>query len=305
MSSQKNQRLLADRLLKDFCETINPRGSRGLFVILRGFIDESYDKRIFVLSILVAVGTDWRWLSRDWLACIEKKNQQLRAEGRSPITRFHASECNARDKEYKGWSREEQIGFMSQLIKILGRSALHSSGWAVDMEAFDKVFPAAQRPPKLDVPGFVYRMLIKFMMVDLARTFLAANPRVRISLVHDRCDYDGMLADAFRQFLQDSDFKEEAKCYISITPASSMDVPPLQMVDLLSHENFKETKRLHKSKASALPKRRKSFKVLIKQGNIEGGVHYIPIEALRILAHHFAKRQRGNAKIPNALSPAE
>ena len=273
-------------------------------MILRGFIDESYDKQMFVLSVLVAVGTDWRWVSRDWLACIEKKNQQLRAEGRSPITRFHASECNARDNEYKGWSRGEQIEFMSKLIKILGRSALHSSGWGLDMEAVHRVFPDAQRTAKPDLHGFVYGMLIKFMLFNLARTFLKVRPDARISLVHDRCDYDGVLADAFRQALQDPDFKE-AKCYISITPASSIDVPPLQMVDLLSHENFKEAKRLYKSKANALRKRRKSFKALIKQGNIEGGVHYIPIEALRRLADYFAERRRGNAKIPNSLSPAE
>lgn len=76
-------------------------------MILRAFIDESYDKQIFVLSALVAVGTEWRWLSRDWTACIEKWNERLRSQGRNPITRFHAAECNSQDNEYKGWSREE------------------------------------------------------------------------------------------------------------------------------------------------------------------------------------------------------
>ncbi len=259
-------------------------------MILRGFIDESYDQKIFVLSALVAVGTEWRWLSRDWLACIDKRNKLLLAQGRNPITRFHAAECNSQDNEYEGWSREEQKEFMSELIKVLGKSELHSIAWALDIEDFDKVFPDVRRAQKPDFYSQLYGIMTKFMVYRLAPPFVAADPSIRITLVHDRCTYDGAIADAFRKAVEDPGFKERG-CYTSITPASSVDVIPLQMADLLSHENFKETKRRYKSGKKELSKRRTSLKVLIKQGNIGGGVEYIQINALRSLAHYIAKHK--------------
>jgi hypothetical protein len=296
------QHLFRDRLLKDIWETINPPGSAGVFVILRGFIDESYDQKIFVLSALVAVGTEWRWLSRDWLACIDKRNKLLISQGRNPITRFHAAECNSQDYEYEGWSREEQIEFMAELTKVLGKSALYILSLALDMEAFHKVFPDTQSMAQSDFLGSIYGMMTGIMAHRLAPPFVTANPTVRITLVHDRCTYDGVIADAFRQALEDPDFKE-SRCYTSITPASSVDVPPLQMADLLAHESFKEIKRRYKSSKKDLAKRRTSFKVLIKQGNIGGGLEYIQLEALRAIAQALAENKSKFSRARSAESP--
>jgi hypothetical protein len=263
-----------------------------VFVILRGFIDESYDQKIFVLSALVAIGTEWRWLSRDWTACIDRRNKLLLSQDRNPITRFHAAECNSQDNEYEGWSREEQIEFMAELIKVLGKSELYSIGWALDLEDFNSVFPEVRAAnSKSDFLASIYGIMTKFLAFRLAPPFVAANPSVRITLVHDRCDYDGVIADAFRKAIEDPGF-EEAGCYTSITSAASVDVIPLQMADLLAHENFKETKRRHESGKKELPKQRTSLKVLIKQGNIGGGVEYIQLNALRSLAGHLAKTKK-------------
>lgn len=215
-------------------------------MILRGFIDESYDKKVFLLSALIAVGTEWRWLSRDWMACIEKWNVRLLTDGRKPITRFHASECNSLDNEFEGWSREEQIEFMAELTTILHKTELDSVCLALDLEDFHKIFPDANITAKPDLQGFLYGMMTKLMVLELAPTYCAGDPSLRIKLVHDRCQYDGVIADAFRQALEDPGFKYGGS-YISMTPGSSIDLPPLQMADLLAHENFKEAKRQYKS----------------------------------------------------------
>jgi len=265
-------------------------------MILRGFIDESYDEHIFVLSSLVAVGTEWRWISRDWLACSARWNEKLRSLGRPLISRFHASELNSLDNEYKGWTREEQIGYISDLIRVLGRwEGIHSYGIALDIDDFKGVFPDHAALPKHDMLGNVYGFMTKFLVYTLAPRFVAVDPTIRISLVHDRCEYDGVIADAFRKAIEDPAFKE-ANSYVSIAPGSSLEVIPLQPADLLSHENFKEAKRLYKSGKRALRKRRTSLKALIKQGNIGGGLSYIPGEALRDFKHHVINLRRKTGK---------
>jgi hypothetical protein len=251
---EKFQYTFSDQLLEDIWETLNPLGSNGVFVILRGFIDESYDHKIFLFSALVAVGTEWRWLSRDWTACIAEWNKWLISEGRKPITQFHASECNSLDNEYEGWSREEQIEFMAELIKILGKSELDSVAFALDMDDFYKIFLNTRQMAKPDLLGMLYGMMTKFMIYRMAPQYVKADPSLRITLVHDRCQYDGAIAEAFRKAVEDEGFKERGS-YTTITPASSPDVPPLQMADLIAHENFKETKRKYKQgSADLLPK---------------------------------------------------
>jgi hypothetical protein len=159
------------------------------------------------------------------------------------------------------------------------------------MDDFKRVLPDEAALPKHEMLGNVYGFMTKFVVYTLAPRFVTVDPTLRISLVHDRCEYDGVIADAFRKAIEDPGF-EEANSYISITPGSSLDIIPLQPADLLSHENFKEAKRLYKSGKRALRKRRKSLKALIRQGNIGGGLAYIPLEALRNFKHHVLNLKR-------------
>jgi len=274
-----------------------PKGEymrKGTFVILRGYIDESYNGRIFLLSALVGLGTEWRWLDGDWKACIDRRNAELQSRGRKPITRFHAAECNSLDGEYEGWSRGEQIEFMKALIKILGRSELDSVAFALDMDAFYKFFPDAGKLSEPDLLRELYGFMTKYLVYRLAPQYVAADPGLKIALVHDRCDYDGVMADAFRKAIEDKYFKE-GSAYTSITPASSVDIRPLQMADLISHENFKEAKRKYKSGRSRMSKRRTSLKVMIKQGNFGGGIEYISVEALRKLKWILSRNRDGQS----------
>jgi hypothetical protein len=261
--------------------------AKGTFVILRGFIDESYDRQnIFLLSALVGLGTEWRWLSRDWMACIDKWNTRLLGQGRKPISRFHAAECNSLDNEFEGWSRPEQIELMKELIGIIGRVELHCFSWALDLEDFKCVFPETRNLSDHEYVGSIYGFMSKFMAYRLAPPFVTANPAVRISLEHDHCDHDAVIADAFGKATKDTSFKER-DCYTYVMPASSFEVVPLQMADLLCHESFKETKRKYASGQKTLLKQRSSLKALIELGNIGGGVEYIPVAALQKLKRYL------------------
>ncbi|MGC1422260.1 MAG: hypothetical protein WA815_07910, partial [Terracidiphilus sp.] len=65
-------------------------------MLLRGYMDESYGPKqnVFSFSCLMARGKDWDNMERRWKLQIAGKNKQLIAEGRRPISRYHASDCS-------------------------------------------------------------------------------------------------------------------------------------------------------------------------------------------------------------------
>lgn len=224
----EGQAEIVDSLLKEIFEIVNPCGLEGTFVLLiRGYMDESYDigKKLFLLSALVGTGHGFGWIDSNWKKCLDDRNGELISEGRKPMTRFHAAECNALDGEYKGWTRPEQIKFMQNLIKVLGKAELDSVAFALDLGPYFKFFPEKQELSQAELLSNLYGVMTKFVVYNLAPQYVAADPSVRISLIYDHSEYDGVMADAFRKAIQYENFRDRS-CYTSITPASSVDVRP-------------------------------------------------------------------------------
>lgn len=79
-------------LVHELWDGFSPDGfQRGLFMILRGYLDESYDgqktPRMFGLTCTMAQGSEWFWIETAWQKCLEEKNASLRKQGRSLIKR--------------------------------------------------------------------------------------------------------------------------------------------------------------------------------------------------------------------------
>jgi len=55
--------------IRDLWAGFNPDGvAKGIFVLFRGYMDESYDKerKLFCLSCLIGDGAQWIRLCREW-----------------------------------------------------------------------------------------------------------------------------------------------------------------------------------------------------------------------------------------------
>jgi hypothetical protein len=79
----------------------------------------------------------------------------------------------------------------------------------------------------------------------------AADPTRKITLFHDRCDYDAVILQSFNQLVKDPTFAHGAY-FRSITPLSWEESIALQPADLVAYEVFKETeKRLTKPERDA------------------------------------------------------
>jgi hypothetical protein len=243
-------------------------------VLLRGYIDESYNKDVFALSCAMAEGGEGTWISYAWENCIERWNAKLKKQGRPEISRYHAADCSNLQNEFSGWSRDEQRELTSDLVNALRCHPLDTLAFAIDMKEFHNVFPEARKEAKPDLNGFIYGMMFKFLMMTLGDRYCTEHPDANISFIHDRCPYDSLLLEAFNQVLADPYF-EHKDCFTTIAPMSWKDCTPLQPTDMLAYENFKDALRILFPR-----KRRKSLELLIDLGTFGGGIKFLNRGAL-------------------------
>jgi hypothetical protein len=210
-------------------------------VHLRGYIDESVDKKqnIFTLACLMSTGKEWRELERAWKIYLAGWNKRLKKLNRPPITRYHASNCRNLKGEFEGWSTDEQRELTKGLLSVLKRSA-RTNTIAYDTNLADvcEVFPEASR----DRLRAAYSILTKFLISSIGHDQGALDPTGKITLFHDRCDYDAVILQSFNQLVRDPAFAHRAY-FKSIAPLSWEDSIALQPADLVAYEVFKETER--------------------------------------------------------------
>ena len=270
MSRQKSQTLL-------IWGTLVPAGARRMFVVLRGYIDESYRKdRYFTLSCLMSGPLEWKWFESRWKKVLSSKNRSLKKQGRKQITRYKAADSSSRIGEFSGWTIDEQIELTRSLLTVFKRSRL---SWAVaynvPLRDFVEVFPNERNPIET-----CYGFLLKFVMTEIASQIKDISKQVRVKplsivLIHDRGPFDHVLLESFNSFMNDPNF-EGKKHFSTIAPMSSQECIPLQAADLLAYENFKEAER-----TVAGRKRRKTLELLLEMETFGGRARTFDIENLR------------------------
>jgi hypothetical protein len=253
------QKPLADYVpLRELWDGFNPLGVReGTFVVYRGYMDEScrQGQTLFTFSCLIASGKSWFEMERAWRLCIDAKNRQLKKEGRELLRRYHASDCNARRKDFEGWTPEEQIAFVKGLLRTFKRTkGVHAVGYVLNLDELCEVFP--DTADRLDAAYFV---LTKFIMYTIGDDFLnlGGGKPAKLTLFHDRTakvKYDETILRAFSQQIADNNFKY-AQYFTTVAPLGWEDCIALQPADLVAFETGKY--------AEQKSKKRKSFEALL------------------------------------------
>jgi hypothetical protein len=245
----------------------------------RGYIDESHDNakipKLFTLSCIIGFDNMLPWFEMAWTKVLEDKNEQLRQEGRQPISRYHAVYCNNLRGEYKDWSVEEQIEFSLKLFKVFRHHPIHIHSYDLPLQLMVQEIPETQPNPI----GFAYVILLRMLMEQICEETLRLYPCDEISLHHDQCNYDGALADAFSNMLADPLFKCSGR-FTSITPEQGRHCVMLQPADMIAYENFKDGMRLNNPNGR---ERRKSLKTILDLDAISGRAQGFTIEGIRQL----------------------
>jgi hypothetical protein len=234
----------------------------NLFMVLTGYIDEGFNDEWFTLSCLVGWGSQWTWIELAFQNLLDKTNAALRTQGRPTISRYHATDCSNLKKEFRGWSRDEQIALTKGIVNIVRNHPLFVVSYSINLKELVEEIPETKPNPQ----GFAYVLLLYHLMVEIGNLLLN-QPRYakdRIALVHERGSHDSALLEAFNQMKNDKTFQYRDR-FTTIASMGWEDCIPLQLADLLAYENFKEAER-----SSGQRPRRKSLTSLLDLTNFGG-----------------------------------
>lgn len=226
----------------EILSSLNPDGMSGVFVLLKGYIDESVskDQRIFTLSALVAQGNEWVPLAEEWEAMLADVNVRLIASGRRALRRYHAAECNARRKDFEGWSEPEQRDLTSSLLAIINRHPLKTVSFSIDLRVLERVIAGK------DLIGSAYAITTLFLIYGLGQWLdeknVNQNEDLHLTLVHDRCDWDEEMLTRFKSLKEDPRFVF-GRYLTTMAPLGWEVCTPLQLADLMAYENMKDAER--------------------------------------------------------------
>lgn len=229
----------------------NPAGfKRGSFLLLKCYIDESYSDRMFTLSAAYSSGNRWLSFVSAWKKRIAAKNRSLRAEGRRQVSRFHAADLSSCRGEFEGWTTDEQIAFVKELLGVFRTTRMHTNAYSMPLDVFLAEFP---NKDKNAVLGECYAILLQHLMGRIAseldeaeakgRQMGASMHPVQVALIHDRSGFDSVLLAAFNEPVNNPRFSGRGY-FVSITALGWEQCVPLQAADLLAYEHMKESDRL-------------------------------------------------------------
>jgi hypothetical protein len=249
-------------------------------VICKGYIDESYgaNQNVFSISCLVAKGTDWLEMERKWNLRLQTKNKELARAARPLISRYHASDCSGRRREFDGWSRDERDCFVLKLFELFKEFPSHTVVFDTQLDDLCDIFPE-WRTDRLEA---AYFLLTGFMMHQVALDFVkrAKDVPAKITLFHDRTGgdgkYDPTILRSFNQQVNDPAF-EHRRYFTTITPLQWKHSVALQPADLVAFECFKEAEARSAARTS-----RRSYTSLIKMGSF--GIHSMTLGRKAIVA---------------------
>jgi hypothetical protein len=263
-------------------------------VLLRGYIDESYNDQLFTLSCLMSDPSNWMWFESAWKKCLRFKNKELRKQDRQQLSRYHAADCAALRGEFEGWTIPEQIAFTGDLLKVFDRRFQNVIAYSVPLKDFAREFPQAK---KKNLLRDCYGVLLKFLMSEMydqiktGREQLAkehfAMKAVSIALIHDRGPFETALQAAFNHMKNDNTFGGR-DYFTTIVPKGWEDCIPLQAADLVAYENFKDSERRLTGRA----KQRKPLQLLLTNGSFGGRSRYFSPEAIRQLRTLVEERRK-------------
>jgi hypothetical protein len=153
--------------------------------MLIGYIDDSgsAESNLVTLSCLVSHGGMWQWIEWAWLNVLEKKNEELKVQERTPLSRYHAADCSFRYKEFKDWTVPEQIEFTEQLIRKVFRHPMSIISYTLDVRDLVAEFPEAKKNPF----PLAQILLLNHIVEYIAEKVLADNRYLfdQIALIHE------------------------------------------------------------------------------------------------------------------------
>lgn len=241
--------------------------------------DESYDEKTFCIG---------GWLhSVDWWKVIEGKlgdriayeNRRSAKTGLPPISRFHASDCSTRGKEFKGWPHNRSAQLYKKIVGIVCNAEPYGFAWSCSFSDIQKHFPTYT--PKIQ-QRVLYLLCMLKCLNEVCRVGTEEYPQERIAAIHD-WGFNGVAQIAFGSALRNSNAQGRL---VAMTPMHWQDCAALQSADLMAYEGAKIGFRARNNN----PEIRKSFRRVL--GSKVGlSVGYLDETVFEQAKQQFAKKK--------------
>jgi hypothetical protein len=229
-----------------------------------GYIDESGDKEtgLVTLSCLAGHWSNFFWFENDWKKILERKNKQLKTQGRQELSRFHATDWSTKRREFEGWTDEEKISFIDEFIALFHRYPLVTTSESLIRRDLIEVFPESVGR----VEHLAYSLLLIYLVSYLDKRLLGDKRYLtdRIALIHDETQYKAVLRDTFEGLKNDVGIVNRAR-FVSIESKGWKEEVLLQAADLIAYENYKVIER-----RMAGVEMRKTMKRILLSSNFGG-----------------------------------
>jgi hypothetical protein len=118
---------------------------KAIFLLIHGYIDESYNADVFALSCLLGRLKTWTGMSSAWKKCLGRWNVNLVASGRRPLSRYHAKDCSNLKNEFAGWSVAEQRRGTTELLWIFKKHPVVNMSFSVNLQELYTIFRETQQ----------------------------------------------------------------------------------------------------------------------------------------------------------------
>jgi len=258
------------------------RNGNQFFVILKGYIDESYwppeHPKLFTLACTMSNLKGWQEINGAWRRCLDAKNRELADQGRKTITRYHATDCANFRNEFEGWSLDEQIEFTKKLLAIFKRHWINVVAFTMPMEHFYEEFPEHSSDP-LPACYTILKMLMLEIVdqVEQARRRFGKIKKAEIAFLYERNPHGGVLTDTFNNAKDDPTFIGR-EMFKTIAPVGWEDCTAIQPADLMAYDIMKDAKQQMAGKPQ-----RKTIEFLLSTGVFSGRAGRFKPGAYKIL----------------------
>jgi hypothetical protein len=248
-------------------------------VLFRFVCDESYDSpkgnarrpkgsppfqpNTYVVAGFFANDKTWGKIEKQW----DGKNNRVH------VPRFHASHLNARTWEFDGWSKNRQIRYSKDMLKILKdqKHKLHAVSCGLLADEYRSIINDKGR----ENFGHPYLVCFKTCIAIIAKEMEAGGfpPEDQFAVILDRNEFELDAVRTFYELKDDPGFAYRSRL-ATCTPGSAKQVISLQPADFIAYETF----RLLHEKRYKEPKIRHVLKSMFDTNGFSG--YYFEAETL-------------------------
>jgi hypothetical protein len=219
-----------------------------------GAAKNPYIPRTYVVGGFFSNEIVWSKVKRSW----DWKNKRV------GVSRFHASHLNARDYEYEGWSRNRQIRYAKDMLRILKKQGLdlHAVSCGMLVREYENII-SEQGRRNLGNPYIAcFKTCVSMIARGMNQPKAGFYPEDQFAVVLDRNDFQTEAVDIFYKMKDDPGFRDRNRL-ATCTPASSEQVTELQTADLIAYETFR---LLHGARDGVLTARKSLESMFSKNG---------------------------------------